>query len=309
MLHVLALSAAHHTTPACLRFHAAVESPRMLLMPLFLLATAEANVIHDTLDKAAAIAVGMGARGSRELAAFEEGKLQIKAQRGTLWKADRNDAKNLLVRPWPRQGGGGGFRHRRHRPLRAGAGRRAGGRDVLFRRRRLREARARIAGGKALDRHGPRGEGRWQQIDREAAVESDEVTLYLARHGDRNRGAVHHASGTLEKIGDRQLHASGVARAGRAYEISACSRTAVQPAADARVGDVLRSGRDQPSAEEVSVSPALCAAGVCRQPAWGGEADASTRVVASSPPPCGSPLRRSCAYENYRGTTMSDQFT
>src|SRR5688572_16329920 len=61
----------------------------MLLMPLPLLAAAEANVIKDTLDKPPE-APWQWVREDRDNWRVEEKKLQIKAQRGTLWKADRN---------------------------------------------------------------------------------------------------------------------------------------------------------------------------------------------------------------------------
>ena len=60
-----------------------MESPGTLLMPLFLLAAAEVNVIQDTLDKSPQ----PPRPWVREDAAnwrSAEGKLQIKAQRGML---------------------------------------------------------------------------------------------------------------------------------------------------------------------------------------------------------------------------------
>ena len=80
----------------------------MLVMPLFLLAAtaaAEANVIQDALDKEPPSPPWAWVRAEPEHRRVQDGKLQIRALRGTLWKADRNDAKNLLVRPWPAEAG------------------------------------------------------------------------------------------------------------------------------------------------------------------------------------------------------------
>src|SRR5688572_5558026 len=76
----------------------------MLLMPFLLLAAAEANVIQDALDKEPQ-APWEWVREDRDNWRVADGKLQIKAQRGTLWKGG-NDAKSLLVRPWPDEAGG-----------------------------------------------------------------------------------------------------------------------------------------------------------------------------------------------------------
>ena len=82
----------------------------MLLAPLFLLAAAtaaatEANVIQDALDKDPQSPPWSWVRAEPEHRQVAAGKLQIRALRGTLWTADRNDAKNLLVRPWPAEAG------------------------------------------------------------------------------------------------------------------------------------------------------------------------------------------------------------
>jgi regulation of enolase protein 1 (concanavalin A-like superfamily) len=77
------------------------------MLSLFLLAataaaTAEANVIQDALDKDPQSPPWAWIREEREQHRVgPDGKLQIRALRGTLWTADRNDARNLLVRPWP----------------------------------------------------------------------------------------------------------------------------------------------------------------------------------------------------------------
>ena len=89
----------------------------MLFAPLLLLAaaaaaaapatTAEGYVIQDALDKDPQSPPWAWIREEpAHHRVADDGKLQIRALRGTLWKADRNDAKNLLVRPWPAEAGG-----------------------------------------------------------------------------------------------------------------------------------------------------------------------------------------------------------
>jgi len=77
----------------------------MLLMPLLLLAAAEADVIRETLDSAPQSPPWGWVREQRDAWRVQDGKLQIRALHGTLWKAQPNDAKNLLVRPWPAEAG------------------------------------------------------------------------------------------------------------------------------------------------------------------------------------------------------------
>ena len=158
----------------------------MLLMPLLLLAAAEANVIQDTLDKSPQ-PPWEWLREDRENWRVEDDKLQIKAQRGTLWKADRNDAKNLLIRPWPAEAAGEDSVIAvtvRFAPEQGGE--QAGvmfyfGDDDYV--KLVRESLE----GKRWIVMGREEKGAGKQVARQA-VESDEVTLYLARHGDKIEG-------------------------------------------------------------------------------------------------------------------------
>src|SRR5688572_7437901 len=79
----------------------------MTLLTLVLLLAAaptEGDVMHDALDKVPQPPWAW-VREDRENSRVEGGKLQIRALRGTLWKGQPNDAKNLLVRPWPAEAG------------------------------------------------------------------------------------------------------------------------------------------------------------------------------------------------------------
>ena len=160
----------------------------MLLMPLLLLAVAaaETNVIQDTLDKAPQ-PPWEWVREDKDNWRVEDGKLQIKAQRGTLWKADRNDAKNLLVRPWPAaEAGEDSFIAGTGRFAPEQGGEQAGvmfyfGDDDYV--KLVRESLE----GKRWIVMGREEKGDGKQIAK-LPVESDEVTLYLARHGDRIEG-------------------------------------------------------------------------------------------------------------------------
>src|SRR5947207_15633647 len=72
----------------------------MLIGLIFALATADADMIHDALDQPPA-APWQWLREDRGNWRIEDKHLQIAAQRGTLWTNKRNDAKNILLRPWP----------------------------------------------------------------------------------------------------------------------------------------------------------------------------------------------------------------
>ncbi|MEA2708464.1 MAG: hypothetical protein QOF78_1065 [Phycisphaerales bacterium] len=167
----------------------------MLLMPLLLLAAAEANVINDTLDKAPE-SPWAWVREDRDNWRVEEKKLQIRAQRGTLWK-ERNDAKNLLVRPWPAAEAG---EHSlisvtvRFAPEQGGE--QAGimfyfGDDDYV--KLVRESLE----GKRWIVMGREEKGKGEQIAK-LAEEADEVTLYFLRKGDTIEG-VYSVEGKLER--------------------------------------------------------------------------------------------------------------
>jgi regulation of enolase protein 1 (concanavalin A-like superfamily) len=161
----------------------------MLLMPLFLLAAAaaaDANVIHDTLDKPPQ-PPWEWVREDRDSWRVEDGKLQIKAQRGTLWKADRNDAKNLLVRPWPAaEAGDDSFISVTVRFAPEQGGEQAGVMFYLGDDDYVKLVRESLEGKRWIVM-GREEKGDGKQIAKQA-VESDEVTLYLARHGDQVEG-------------------------------------------------------------------------------------------------------------------------
>jgi regulation of enolase protein 1 (concanavalin A-like superfamily) len=168
-------------------------------MPLLLLAAAaaaEANVIQDTLDKPPQ-RPWEWVREDRDSWRTEDGKLQVKAQRGTLWKADRNDAKNLLVRPWPAaEAGEDSFIAVTVHFAPQQGGEQAGvmfyfGDDDYV--KLVRESLE----GKRWIVMGREEKGDGKQIAKQA-VESDEVTLYLARHGDRIEG-LYSAAGNAER--------------------------------------------------------------------------------------------------------------
>src|SRR5690349_17851177 len=68
-------------------------------------AAAEGDVIHEALDKPPESPWSWVREEPAGLRVAEGKTLEIAALRGTLWKKDRNDAKNLLVRPWPADAG------------------------------------------------------------------------------------------------------------------------------------------------------------------------------------------------------------
>jgi len=154
-------------------------------------------VIQDTLDKLPQ-SPWEWVREDSASWQVEEGKLQIKAQRGTLWKADRNDAKNLLVRPWPDNEAGEDsviavtihFAPER-------GGEQAGvmfyfGDDDYV--KLVRESLE----GKRWIVIGREEKGDAKSIAKQP-VESDDVTLYLARHGNKIEG-LYSTPGNAEKI-------------------------------------------------------------------------------------------------------------
>jgi regulation of enolase protein 1 (concanavalin A-like superfamily) len=184
----------------------------MLLMPLLLLAAAaEANVIQDTLDKSPQPPWSW-VREDAENWRSAEGKLQIKAQRGTLWKGDRNDAKNLLVRPWPAEAADNALISVTIKFAPEQGGEQAGvmlyfGDDDYV--KLVRESLE----GKRWIVMGREEKGDGKQIAK-LAVESDEVTLYLLRQGEKIEG-VYSVEGKVERpvVGDCTMPAAPAADA------------------------------------------------------------------------------------------------
>jgi regulation of enolase protein 1 (concanavalin A-like superfamily) len=212
MLHDIALSVPFIIPrQTCLRFRAAVDSPDMLLMPLLLLAAAEANVIQDTLDKPPQPPWSW-VREDAQSWQIAGGKLQIKAQRGTLWKADRNDAKNLLVRRWPAEAGDNALISVTVKFAPEQGGEQAGvmlyfGDDDYV--KLVRESLE----GKRWIVMGREEKGDGKQIAK-LPVESDEVTLYLLRQGDKIEGVIS-IEGKVERpvVGDCTIPAAPAADA------------------------------------------------------------------------------------------------
>ena len=157
-----------------------------MLMSLLLLLAGEGTVIQDTLDKPPAQPPWEWVREDRDAWRIDKEKLQIKAQRGTLWKADRNDAKNLLVRAWPSDAADDTVLAVTVKFAPEQGGEQAGvmfyfGDDDYV--KLVRESLE----GKRWIVMGREEKGDAKQVAKQP-VESDEVTLYLARHGEKIEG-------------------------------------------------------------------------------------------------------------------------
>ena len=167
-------------------------SREMTLLALVLLlaaapaGAAEGDVIHDTLDNAPQ-PPWRWVREEPDTWRVEQGKLQIRAQRGTLWKAQPNDAKNLLVRSWPAEAREDAVVSVTVRFAPERGGEQAGvmlyfGDDDYV--KIVRESLE----GKRWIVLGREEKGTPQQIDK-VTEEADEVTLYLTRKGGEIEGA------------------------------------------------------------------------------------------------------------------------
>jgi regulation of enolase protein 1 (concanavalin A-like superfamily) len=160
-------------------------------------------VIQDTLDKAPQ-PPWEWVREDPGNWRVADGKLQIKALRGTLWKGDRNDAKNLLVRAWTAEMGENALVTVTVKFAPEQGGEQAGVMFYFDDDDYVKLVRESLEGKRWIVM-GREEKGDGKQIAK-VQVESDDVTLYLLRRGDKIEG-VYSVEGKVERpvVGDCTL--------------------------------------------------------------------------------------------------------